>query len=183
MAKVLVTGMSGTGKSTVLRRLGLRGHRVVDTDTEEWSHWVTMPDGSPDWVWRDDAIGALLAEPDDGGLFVAGCKSNQCRFYPLFDHIVLLSAPADVLMARIAARTDNPYGKRSEERNLILHHLAVIEPLLRATATTEIDTRTPLDEVVTHLEHLANTLAPSPSGTALLRQPLTPRLSTPPKPA
>ncbi len=51
MPKVLVTGMSGTGKSAALQVLGERGHRVVDTDTGEWSHWVTSPDGSPDWIW------------------------------------------------------------------------------------------------------------------------------------
>ncbi|MDX6420861.1 MAG: hypothetical protein QOG28_5481, partial [Trebonia sp.] len=56
MPKVLVTGMSGTGKSAALQELGERGHRVVDTDTDQWSHWVTSPDGSPDWIWREDAI-------------------------------------------------------------------------------------------------------------------------------
>jgi hypothetical protein len=65
MSKVLVTGMSGTGKSAALRMLGERGHRVVDTDTDQWSHWVTAPDGSPDWIWREDAIGALLSAPAD----------------------------------------------------------------------------------------------------------------------
>jgi dephospho-CoA kinase len=45
MPKVLVTGMSGTGKSTALRALGERGHRVVDTDTDQWSYWVTSADG------------------------------------------------------------------------------------------------------------------------------------------
>ncbi len=61
MPKVLVTGMSGTGKSAALRMLGERGHRVVDTDTDQWSHWVTVPDGSSDWVWREGAVTALLA--------------------------------------------------------------------------------------------------------------------------
>ncbi|MFJ1651515.1 hypothetical protein ACIOC2_08910 [Streptomyces sp. NPDC088337] len=54
---------------------------------------------------------------------MAGCKTNQGRFYPLFDHIVLLSAPAEVLLARIAARTNNPYGNRPEERNAVINHL------------------------------------------------------------
>ncbi|MEU0565125.1 AAA family ATPase [Nonomuraea sp. NPDC005983] len=155
MPKVLITGMSGTGKSTSLQILGARGHRTVDTDYGRWSHWVTLPDGSSDWVWREEAMTDLLADHKEGSLFVAGCKSNQGRFYPQFDHIVLLSAPADVLLARVAERTNNPYGKRPEERAAILHHLAVVEPLLRATATVEIDASAPIDRVVRQLEELA----------------------------
>jgi shikimate kinase len=155
MPRVLVTGMSGTGKSAALQVLGERGHRVVDTDTDEWSRWVRLPDGSPDWVWREDAMNELLTSHDDGHLFVAGCKTNQGRFYSRFDHIVLLGAPADVLLARIAARTSNPYGKHQDERADILRYLAEVEPLLRASATAEIDATAPLPEVVRQLEDLA----------------------------
>src|ERR1700691_1753031 len=101
MTKVLVTGMSGTGKSTALALLGERGHHVVDTDADQWSQWVTLPDGSADWIWREDAIAGLRAGHRDAHLFVAGCKTNQGKFYAQFDHVVLLSAPADVLLARI----------------------------------------------------------------------------------
>jgi AAA domain len=154
MPKVLVTGMSGTGKSAALQMLGQRGHRVVDTDTDEWSCWVTLPDGSADWIWREDAMASLLASYEHGHLFVAGCKTNQGKFYPQFDHIALLSAPADTLLARITARTSNPYGKRPEERALILRYLAEVEPRLRATATTEIDASAPLSQIVQQLEDL-----------------------------
>lgn len=155
MVKVLITGMSGTGKSTALGMLRVRGHRTVDTDTDAWSRWVTLPDGSRDWVWRERAIGRLLASQDRGNLFLSGCKSNQGRFYPLLDHVVLLSAPAEVLLARIAERTGNPYGKRPEERAAILQHLATVEPLLRASATVEIDATAPIEHVVRQLEALA----------------------------
>jgi len=87
-------------------------------------------------------------------LFVAGCKTNQGKFYAQFDHIALLSAPADVPLARIAARTSNPYGKHPAQRTLILRDLAEVEPLLRATATIEIDATAPLSQVVRHLENL-----------------------------
>ncbi|MEV4626751.1 AAA family ATPase [Micromonospora sp. NPDC049523] len=160
MAKVLITGMSGTGKSTVLGVLGARGHRTVDTDTDRWSHWVTQPDGSPDWIWREQAMTDLLAGHRTGHLFVAGCKSNQGRFYPEFDHVVLLSAPVEVLLSRIASRTNNPYGKRPDERAAILEHVAVVEPLLRATATVEIDARAPLESVVEQVEDLAGSETP-----------------------
>ncbi|MFI7642932.1 AAA family ATPase [Nonomuraea sp. NPDC049400] len=158
MAKILVTGMSGTGKSTALEMLAARGHRAVDTDTDQWSHWVTLPDGSTDWVWREPAIRDLLANHGEGALFVAGCKSNQGRFYPHFDHVVLLSAPAQILLARIATRTTNPFGKRPEEREAILRDLADVEPLLRATSTVEIDASAPIDKVVQQLEELAQTM-------------------------
>jgi dephospho-CoA kinase len=163
MAKILITGMSGTGKTTALRALGARGHRTVDTDSDRWSRWVTLPDGSQDWIWREQAMRELLTGRAAGSLFVAGCKSNQGEFYPLFDHVVLLSAPAEVLLARIAARTDNPYGKSPAERAMVLDHLAQVEPLLRATATAEIDASAPVEEVVRRLERLPGVLA-GPAG-------------------
>jgi dephospho-CoA kinase len=157
MTKILVTGMSGTGKSSVLRVLGERGHRVVDTDTDQWCRWVTLPDGSQDWIWRQDAIDGLLAGHEQGQrghLFVAGCKTNQGLFYPRFDHVVLLTAPAEVMLARIAARDTNPYGQDPRERALILTHLAEVEPRLRATATAVIDASAALASVADQLEAL-----------------------------
>jgi shikimate kinase len=177
VSKVLITGMSGTGKSSALRMLEARGHHAVDTDTDEWSEWITDPDDSQDWVWREDAITALLNHHPPGHMFVAGCKSNQGKFYARFDHIALLSAPADVLFERIAARADNPYGKQAEERTLILQHLAEVEPLLRATATAEIDASLPLSEVVRQLEDLANYRKgtfPSCTSTPTTRRPPSP---------
>ena len=146
--------MSGTGKSTALELLGRRGHHVVDTDTDQWSYWVSSPDGSPDWIWREAPISRLLASHKDGHLFVGGCKTNQGKFYPQFDHIALLSAPAEVLLARISSRDNNAYGKRADERALILQYLAEVEPRLRATATIEIDASAPLHQVVRQLEGL-----------------------------
>jgi dephospho-CoA kinase len=146
--------MSGTGKSTALQVLGERGHHVVDTDTDEWSCWVSLPDGSADWIWREHAIARLLADHEDGHLFVAGCKTNQGKFYSQFDHVVLLRAPVEILLARIAGRTTNPYGKHPDEQALIRRHLAEVEPRLRATATVEIDASVPIQQVVQRLEEL-----------------------------
>jgi thymidylate kinase len=84
-------------------------------------------------------------------LYVSGTVSNQGRFYPRFDAVVLLHAPAEVLLRRIATRATNDYGKSSEERDLILRQLAEVEPLLRASCTHEIDATQPLDVVVARL--------------------------------
>ena len=44
MARVLVTGMSGVGKTTVLHELRRRGHHTVDTDYDGWE----LLDGTSD---------------------------------------------------------------------------------------------------------------------------------------
>jgi AAA domain len=144
-----VTGMSGTGKPSALAELGRRGFRVVDTDSPEWSELVPAPD-RPDgeWIWREDRMNELLAAGNDRTLYVSGCMSNQGTFYDRFDAVVLLSAPAAVILERIDDRTTNDYGKRPAERELVLADLASVEPRLRATCTHELDASRPLGEVV-----------------------------------
>lgn len=95
------------------------------------------------------AIQDLLSSEDADVLFVAGCEENQAQFHPQFDHIVLLSAPLDVLLDRLAGRTTNPYGKDPEERRRFLDDVETVEPLLRRVATHEVQTTAPLDDVVT----------------------------------
>lgn len=165
MTRVLVTGMSGVGKSTVIAALGERGHRAVDTDSDEWSRWETLPDGSQDWVWREDAIAELLAEHATRTLFLAGCKSNQGRFYKQLEAVVLLTAPLETLLERIARRDTNPYGKSDEERALVVHHVATVEPLLRRTATHVLDATVSVPALVDQLEAIAAKPAPTARGS------------------
>lgn len=160
MARILLTGMSGTGKSTVLGELAARGYATVDADGDEWSHWGTGPDGKPDWMWREDRMAAVLADASD--LFVAGTSVNQGMFYDRFDRVVLLSAPAEVMLARLAFRTNNDYGKTESQRADVLRNLAEVEPLLRRGADAEIDTTAPLEDVVEAVEAVLRAVESEP---------------------
>jgi hypothetical protein len=61
---------------------------------------------------------------------------------------VLLSAPAGVILSRIAIRTTNDFGKARTERAQVLSDLESTEPRLRATCTHEIDATRPVGDVV-----------------------------------
>lgn len=152
-----MTGMSGTGKSSALAALRRHGFEAVDTDEPGWTEWSDEEAG---YVWREDRIAELLATERDVPLYVSGTVSNQGRFYRHFDAVVLLSAPADVLLGRIESRTTNNYGKTAEERNLILAHLAEAEPLLRATCTHEIDAMQQIDDIVAELVAIGSQSSP-----------------------
>ncbi len=153
MRRVLLTGMSGTGKSSLIREFAALGYRAIDTDEDGW---CVPPDGSdargavqPDWVWDEDRMHALLGDDDgEGVLFVAGCVENQGSFSSLFDEIVLLSAPAEVITERLATRTGNPFGKRPGELAKVLEDRRVFEPRLRRAATMVVDTSLPIDVTV-----------------------------------
>ena len=156
MAVVLVTGISGTGKSSVLDELPAavtRSSTRTRATGPRRCRWTSRRAGSASGA-RSGSRKSLRAHPD-GTLFLSGCVRNQGRFYPSFDAVVLLSAPAAVILGRIASRVTNPFGKSEAERDLILGHLATVEPLLRATATDEIDATKPLAEVADELEAIA----------------------------
>jgi dephospho-CoA kinase len=157
MRRVLLTGMSGTGKSTLVAELAVRGYVAVDADADGWSEWVETA-GNPtganpghDWLWREERIRELLATDHGDLLFVSGCAENMVKFYDQFDDIILLSAPRQVIIERLANRSNNSYGKRLEEVDRVLAHIDTVEPVLRRSATHEIDTTAPIDAVVSQV--------------------------------
>jgi hypothetical protein len=161
MSRILVTGISGTGKSSALDELGRRGYRVVDTDDPGWRAYREHSASSDElhrgeWLWVEERMTTLLDSDDRCSLFVAGCSANQSTFYERFDAVVLLSAPVNVVLDRVEHRTTNDYGKTPVERAMILDDLANVEPLLRASCTHELDASRPLDEVVANLIAIAS---------------------------
>ena len=95
MSRILVTGMSGTGKSSALAELGRRGYRVVDTDDPGWREYREYESQDElhrgEWLWVEERMTRLLDSDDDRSLFVQGCVMNQSNFYDRFNEIVLLS--------------------------------------------------------------------------------------------
>ena len=144
MARVLVTGMSGAGKTTVLGELRRRGRLTVDTD---YGGWV-----QPAGVWDEERMAMLLADNRD--VVVSGTVSNQGRFYDRFEHVVLLSAPVDVLLDRCRRRTDNPYGTSSEQQAEIRRYVDEVEPLLRRGANLELGGHLPVSQLADMVDRL-----------------------------
>lgn len=76
-----------------------------------------------------------------------GTVRDQGVFRDRFDQVILLSAPREVIVERLAVRTNNPYGKDPAQLAETLANLEMVEPLLRRSATLEIVTSVPVAEV------------------------------------
>jgi shikimate kinase len=142
MARVLITGMSGAGKSTLLAAVARRGFRTVDTDYDGWEVSEAR--------WDEPRMSALLAEHST--IAVCGTAENQGRFYSRFEHVIYLHVPLEVLLDRVRARSDNPYGKTTAQQADIAKYVAEVEPLIRRTATLELDGLTPVQVLAERVE-------------------------------
>jgi shikimate kinase len=153
MKRVLLTGMSGTGKSTVIGRLAALGYKAVDLDYGGWTE--RRPDGdAEETLWIEDRVARLLSTEDAEVLFISGAARNQTTFYGQLDHVVLLTAPIAVISERLRTRTNNPYGKDPAELAEVRRLKASVEPALRRAADLEIDTSISVEEVVQRLVDL-----------------------------
>jgi len=148
--RVLLTGMSATGKSTLVRELRRRGYLAFDAEDDGFAE----PRADGRWGWRADQVAELLAHSTGGPLFFAGCSEEQIDLP--FDYRVLLTAPRSVLLERLRTRTTNTYGRDGAEAANVLADLHEVEPLLRRSADLVLSTAAPLSSVAdTLLERIA----------------------------
>ena len=94
--RVLLTGMSATGKSSVVEELRKRGFRAIDIDDPGFYR-----DSAGNQVWCEDLVEKALSNAGALPLFISGCAENKVKFYSQLTDVVLLSAPRDVILKRL----------------------------------------------------------------------------------
>jgi shikimate kinase len=151
MNHVLITGMSGVGKSTVLEALRARGHACIDMDDPS----LSFHDDAGHQHWRTDLLVQLLEAHPERTTFVVGCAEEQAGLRHRFRAIILLSAPVDVMLDRIRSRSSHAFGQDPGEMARILDDLRSVEPLLRRSCTHEIVTTVPVAQVVERILEIA----------------------------
>ena len=168
MALFYVTGLSGTGKSTVLSELLARGNHARGVDEDSYADWISLASGTPDHYPRDDPrldfhawqaahnwvlsprrisvlsrAAARLGKP----VFLCGTADGDASVWQLFNKVLALVADVPTLMRRIDARP-NQFGKAPEELAAILGWQASYETDYRRYGAVIIDATRPLGEVV-----------------------------------
>ena len=152
---VLITGMSGTGKSSLVLELRKRGCVAYDADDDGFSE--PRQDGR--WGWRAEQVAELLSRSSDQLLFFAGCSEEQAELP--FDYRVLLTAPEPVVIERLRTRTNNPYGTGEQQLSQVLTDFAEIEPLIRRSADLVLTTTEPPPRVADTLLRRIAALGPA----------------------
>lgn len=163
MRLVWVTGVPGTGKSTVRRELVRRGHAAFDADEDGFRMWrdtstqepIVDPGRGhrpPDWRHRawypivPERVEALR-ERDDEIVYLAGSVPNERDVWELFDRHVCLVVDDDTLRHRILTRTDNAFGKEPDVLETIISWNADVRERYTGYGAVIVDASLPVEVV------------------------------------
>ncbi len=122
--KVLITGRSGTGKSTICTELQRRGLPAFDGDKvpglADWTdvrgnrvyvdYSKPINRGTTLWTWDPKVLIKLLTTTGD--IYLCGSADNDLDLLELFDEAVALTLPPNVQRQRILNRIEHDYGKQ-----------------------------------------------------------------------
>jgi broad-specificity NMP kinase len=174
---VLVSGLSGTGKSTVYRRLRELGFDAWGFDEDQFGEWIHPESGLPvpfptdrhdsdgsadlDFTVHHDKIEGLAQGSAGRTVFLCGGAGHEFHFWQLLDLVIYLTVDDDTLRRRLAERTDNGYGKTAEELGGILGANQSFEAMYREHGAVIVDAVRPIDEVVTDVLNAAEAASSS----------------------
>lgn len=161
--KVYITGISGTGKSTIAHELDKCGIRALNLDDIpglcQYRHKETKEqvfhDSNPtkefiethEWVCDVELLKKLINEK--GNTVVAvGIISNQDEYLDLFDKVLLLQCSPETFVRRIEQRTDKDFGKDKGTQESLLNFYERFEERLLAKGAVPINAEAPIEEVV-----------------------------------
>jgi len=163
--KVLITGIAGAGKSTIIEALNKKGvdsldlHDIPDLffwqDKETKAKVRYTPVHSRDWFDTVDRLcdikklKEILDQYND--IVMAGTTSggNQKEFLSLFDKIILLQCNPETLIYRMKTRANKSgYGKTKEEQEDNVEWQKEFDSLLISEGAIPVNTEGNLDGVV-----------------------------------
>jgi dephospho-CoA kinase len=162
MKKVYITGISGTGKTTIANLLKEKGIKSYSIDeVRGLCCWKNKVDGTKvayeakldrafidSHVWMCN-IGQLKDLVNQEGMVVVlGLAENQNEFLPLFDKVIVLQCRPETFLKRILARKDNVFGQDETAQKYLLNTYEKFESEMLKNGAVAINVEDSLDMVV-----------------------------------
>lgn len=163
MKKIFITGISGTGKTTIANTLNTKGiHSVSIDEVPGLCVWKNKATGKTvdyeaelnktfidahDWICDTDTLKKLL-DVEKETVVVLGNAANQNNFLNLFDKTLLLQCKPETFLERIMQRKDNDFGKEKSAQDLILSWYQEFESNLLKKGAIAVNVEGHIDKVI-----------------------------------
>ena len=161
---ILVTGVSGSGKSAVCEELNNSGNVAFDIERipglfknihRDTGKVVEYFGGSDlnlakqhDWICDKGKLISLINENSNGIVYYCGVATNLDEIIPMFDKVFLLVAGEKETRERLTHRTSNNYGRTPEVQDWIFTWKERLEKHIIDQGAEVIDANQDLRKVV-----------------------------------
>jgi len=171
---ILITGIAGSGKSTICKELKKHGYKTYDI--EDIKGFFTMVNKNTGksfhdydndnlksikkghWICNKRKLQQLIRKNKKGIVFYCGTGSNIEEVLPLFDKVILLKASQKTLRQRLSKRKTNDYGRTPEIQKWILSWKSRWESYYIKKGAIPINASRNLSQVVADILKRCNTL-------------------------
>lgn len=162
---IYITGIGGTGKSSLQKRLIERGYESIDLDhgycafintrTAEEVVGPTREVRSPEWLetheWRfiPGKLDELQTQVRDKLLFLCGTATDEAEYRHYFTKVFALTADDETITRRLRERSgDHSYGKSDHELRLTLAENAMAVDRYTKLGAVIIDAKQSPDDII-----------------------------------
>jgi len=162
---ILITGVNGSGKTSIAEKLKQMGYPTCDMDRKKGLFvMVDKKTGKPftdydnahlekvtemAWICDKEKLASLIANETEPLAFYCGSASNINDILPLFDQVILLKVDEKTTRERLTHRENkNTYGKTAEVQDYIVSWKESWENKMIEKGAIMVDAHGSLDEIV-----------------------------------
>lgn len=171
--KIFVTGISGTGKTAIAKKLEEKGFKTIDIDyVPNLCSWINKetkekaelsntdsPDNEfidkNDYICDVNKLAEMMKEFNEAVL-VFGSVGDNGDLLHLFDKTILLQCKSETLVERLRNRDTNDFGKKKEVQERMLEWKIIFDDLMIKAGAVCISTDKSIEKTVDEIIRVIN---------------------------
>lgn len=173
MPLIYISGVSATGKPTLLKALSQKGFKTYDTDDDKLAAWYSNRTGklahrpanpadrteewyaNHSWKLSKERVERIAERTDGRTVFMCGSTLSDIDVWNLFTKVICLTIDENTLKHRLLNRASSDWGKTPTEFNHVLKWRGPWEERSRRLGAVMVDATQPINDVVTKVLDVA----------------------------